>query len=46
MLWTTDAPESSETTTTIVDHANDGVPIGCLPPNFPFIAADTIDAQN
>lgn len=37
MLWTTEAPERSETITTTQDQANDGVPVGCDPPNFLFV---------
>jgi hypothetical protein len=41
-----DAPARSETTTTTHDRANDGVPVGCLPPpNFWFIILVTTRAQ-
>lgn len=36
-LWTTEAPARREATTMTDDHANEGVPVGRLPPNFWFI---------
>jgi hypothetical protein len=46
VLCTTDAPARSETTTTMHDRGNDGVPVGCLPPpNFWFIILITTRPQ-
>ena len=37
MLWTTEAPARREAMTTTHDHASDGVPVGCVPPNLCLI---------